>query len=220
MIAYWNGMTWECSTNQISRLESLATSFSMQIETNADKEGVSPTETVGLNAIEISLSTTYRIETGTPDIKGVISAWKSQIGKAAPLIIGSEIFGPDKVQLQSVDVSNIQMRANGFFTAVTLAFKFKEYIEEPVVVSVSGTRGTAAGEGGVLTNNNTSTDVGASSAIDDPTGGSGLLGVMGAGSAVFVGASASDKISKKTVHIGKAPKDSKSASYAKRGVNR
>lgn len=136
MIAYWNGMTWECSPQEISRIESLSTAFSMQTETNADKEGVSPTETVGLNDIEISLSTTYRIETGTNNIKGMISAWKSMIGKAAPLIIGSEIFGPDKSQLQSVSVSNIRMRANGLFTEATLSFKFKEYIEEPVVANV------------------------------------------------------------------------------------
>ena len=165
MIAYWNGMTWECSPSLISRPDSLSTTFSMQTETNADKEGASPTETVGLNAIEVSLSTTYRIETGTSNIKSVIAEWKSQIGKAAPLIIGSEIFGPDKMQLQSVNVSNVSIRPNGLFSAATLDFKFKEYIEEPVVATVSDTRGTAAG------------------------------------SAVSVGATASDKASKKTVSI-------------------
>ncbi|MCM1388090.1 MAG: hypothetical protein NC231_12240 [Bacillus sp. (in: Bacteria)] len=165
MIAYWNGMTWNCSTSEITRMDSLSTSFSMQTETNADKEGVSPTETVGLDEIEISLSTTYRVETGTSDIRRVISEWKSKIGEAAPLIIGSAIFGPDKVQLQSVNISNVQMRRHGFFTAATLAFKFKEYIEEPVVASVTNTRGT------------------------------------GAESAVAVGASASDKKSKKPSNV-------------------
>lgn len=165
MIAYWNGMTWECSPNMITRLESLSTSFSMQTETNADKEGVAPTETVGMNAVEVSLSTIYRIETGSRDIKGIIDTWKAQVGKAAPLIIGSEIFGAEKMQLQSVAVSGVQMRPNGLFTAATLDFKFKEYIEEPVVADVSETRGTAAG------------------------------------SAVSVGASPSDKVSKKTVSI-------------------
>ncbi len=165
MIAYWNGMTWECGPGRITRLDSLSTSFSMQTETNADKEGASPTETVGMNAVEISLSTTYRIETGSRDIKGIIDTWKAVIGKAAPLIIGSEIFGPDKMQLQSVAVSGVQMRPNGLFTAATLDFKFKEYIEEPVIADVSETRG------------------------------------MSAGSAVSVGASPSDKVSKKTVSL-------------------
>ena len=150
MIAYWNGMTWECSPSEISRMDSLSTSFSMQTETNADKEGVSPTETVGLDEIEISLSTTYRIETGTSNIKGIIAEWKSKIGNAAPLIIGSEIFGPDKVQLQSVSISNVQMRQNGLFTAATLGFKFKEYIEEPVVASVSKSSGSRTKTGSAV----------------------------------------------------------------------
>lgn len=189
-------MIWECSPSQITRLESLSTSFSMQTETNADKEGVSPTETVGLNEIEISLSTTYRIETGTSDIKGMISAWRSMVGIAAPLIIGSELFGPDKVQLQSVDVSNVQMRANGLFTAVTLGFKFKEYIEEPVMATVSGTRGAGAGTGGA----------------------DGALSMSG--SAATVGASASDKSSKKTVSMGKSARGSGNISYTKKGIDR
>lgn len=196
MIAYWNGMTWECGQNEISRIESLSTSFAMQTETNADKEGASPTETVGLKEIEISLSTTYRIETGTSDIKGMISTWRSMVGIAAPLIIGSEIFGPDKVQLQSVDVSNVQMRPNGLFTAVTLGFKFKEYIEEPVMATVSGTRGAGAGTGGA----------------------DGALSMSG--SAATVGASASDKSSKKTVSMGKSARGSGNISYTNKGVIR
>ncbi|MCM1040419.1 MAG: hypothetical protein NC434_13965 [Ruminococcus sp.] len=205
MIAYWNGMTWECGQHEISRIESLSTSFSMQTETNADKEGVSPTETVGLNEVDISLNTTYRIETGTADIKGMISAWKAMIGKAAPLIIGSEIFGPDKVQLQSVDVSNIQMRANGLFTAATLGFKFKEYIEEPVVAAVSGTRGAGAG----LT-----TTGGTENTLLLDGGGTEVE------SAVTIGATESDKLSKKTVFIGKSARDYENASYTKKGITR
>lgn len=149
MIAYWNGMTWECSPDRITRPESIATAYSMKTETNADKEGTSPTETVGLNEEEVSLSTTYRIETGTSDIAGMIDSWKALVGKAAPLIIGNRIFGADKMQLQSVSVSDISLRANGRFSAATLGFKFKEYIEEPVVASVNQTRGSGAGTSAV-----------------------------------------------------------------------
>lgn len=144
MIAYWNGMTWECSPDRITRPESISTAYSMKTETNADKEGASPTETVGLNEEEVSLSTIYRIETGTSDIAGMIDSWKALVGKAAPLIIGNRIFGADKMQLQSVSVSDISLRANGRFSAATLGFKFKEYIEEPVVASVNQTRGSGA----------------------------------------------------------------------------
>lgn len=136
-MAYWNGMTWECSPRVISYLESLSTSYSMKTDTNADKEGNAPTEQVGFEDEEISLSTTYRIETGTSDIRGMIATWKSMIGLAAPLIIGQEVFGPDNVQLQSVSLSNVSIRPNGVFTAATLSFKFKEFREDVEEVSES-----------------------------------------------------------------------------------
>ena len=138
VMAYWNGMTWECSPNVITYLESLSTSYSMKTDTNADKEGNAPTEQVVLADEEISLSTTYRVETGTGNIKEIINQWKAMIGMAAPLIIGSELFGPDNVQLQSVSVGSISMRPNGIFTAAKLSFKFKEFREEVGEIDDSG----------------------------------------------------------------------------------
>ncbi len=147
-MAYWNGMVWECSPSAITYLESLSTSYSMKTDTNADKEGNAPTEQIALSEEEISLSTTYRIETGTGNIKEMIGQWKAMIGQAAPLIIGSEVFGPDNVQLQSVSVGNVSMRPDGTFTAVALSFKFKEFREEVVEVdNSSGSGGSAKNTG-------------------------------------------------------------------------
>lgn len=131
IMAYWNGMKWEVSSKQIAYLESLTTAYSIDTDTNADKEGQKPTETVGLSLIEIAFNTTYRVETGTTNIQGVLNTWKSMVGVAAPLIIGSSIFGPDKMQLQSVNVSNVELSPKGFIRAATLSFKFKEFAEEP-----------------------------------------------------------------------------------------
>lgn len=147
IMAYWNGMEWECSPNVITYLESLSTSYSMKTDTNADKEGNSPTEQVALSDEEISLSTTYRIETGTNNIKEIIGQWKAMIGLAAPLIVGDELFGPDNVQLQSVSVGNISMRPNGMFTAATLSFKFKEFRED--VEEINNKAGLESGDSAV-----------------------------------------------------------------------
>lgn len=136
-------MMWECSPSIITYLESLSTSYSMKTDTNADKEGNAPTKRVALSDEEISLSTTYRVETGINNIKEMINHWKSMIGLASPLIIGSEIFGPDNVQLQSVSVGSVSMRHDGTFTAATLSFKFKEFREEIVEID----RGQSAGAG-------------------------------------------------------------------------
>lgn len=128
-MAYWNGMVWECNPSVITYLESLSTAYSIKTDTNVDKEGNAPTEQAAFSDEEISLSTTYRIETGTNNIREIIDQWKSMIGLASPLIIGSELFGPDNVQLQSVSVGSISIRPDGTFTAATLSFKFKEFKE-------------------------------------------------------------------------------------------
>lgn len=143
-MASWNGMTWECNSNVISYLESLSTSFSMDTQNNADKEGKSPTETVGLSPVEISFSTTYRIETGTHNIQATINLWKTMIGKAAPLIIWNDVFGPDLVQLQSVSVSNVSLRPDGMMRAATVSFKFKEYVETKKSVEKKETSSNSA----------------------------------------------------------------------------
>ena len=171
IMAYWNGMKWEVSNQQIAYLEALTTAYSIDTETNADKEGQKPTENIGLSLMEVTFNTTYRVETGTPDIRSVLETWKSMIGVAAPLIIGSAIFGPDKMQLQSVSISNVELSPKGNIRAATCAFKLKEFAEEPA--GIKKKNGTS---GGGTTTINTNT-------------------------AVTVGARHSDKASKKTVSI-------------------
>lgn len=171
IMGYWNGMRWEVSSREIAYLESLTTAYSIDTDTNADKEGQKPTENVGVSLMEVSFSTTYRIETGTPDIRSVLEQWKTMIGKAAPLIIGNAIFGPDKMQLQSVSVSNVELSPKGIIRAATCAFKLKEFAEEP-----SGTKKQS--------NKSSSSS-----------------GKAGTATAITVGVRHSDKAQKKTVSI-------------------
>lgn len=171
IMGYWNGMRWEVSSREIAYLESLTTAYSIDTDTNADKEGQKPTESVGISLMEVSFSTTYRIETGTPDIRSVLEQWKTMIGKAAPLIIGNAIFGPDKMQLQFVSVSNVEISPKGIIRAATCAFKLKEFAEEP-----SGTKKQS--------NKSSSSS-----------------GKAGTATAITVGVRHSDKAQKKTVSI-------------------
>lgn len=129
-MAYWNGMTWGVSPQEIAFLDKLVTGYSYQTNTNADKEGESPTEDVGMKDMEISFSTTYRVETGTSNIRGKIEQWGAQVGSAAPLIIGGSVFGSARMQLQDVSVQDTYIDASGNFRAVTLSFKFVEYKEK------------------------------------------------------------------------------------------
>lgn len=143
IMAYWNNMKWEVSSKNVAYLEALTTAYSIDTDTNADKEGKKPTEQIGKSLMEISFNTTYRVETGTSDIRGMLKQWESLLGKTAPLIIGSEIFGPDKMQLQSVSVSNIEISPKGVMRAATCSFKLKEFAEE-----ASGTKKTTTNKSG------------------------------------------------------------------------
>ena len=191
IMAYWNGMKWEVSSKQLAYLEGLTTAYSIDTDTNADKEGKKPTEQVGKSLIEMAFNTTYRIETGTSDIKGMLKTWDSMIGKSAPLIIGNAIFGPDKMQLQSVSVSNIELSPKGVMRAATLSFKLKEFAEEPAgikksTVSGSATTKTAVGVGASSTdkadkkpvsiNTTTSANRGSGTLVSVNLGGSGSIG--------------------------------------------
>lgn len=144
VMARWGDMSWFIGPQEVRYLEGLSTSYSMKTDTSSDKDGKTPTETVGLNEIEVSCSTSYRIETGTKDINAVIEQWKAKIGQAEPLFIGTTLFGAEKMQLQSVSVSDVLVRPQGIITAAKLAFKFKEFRE-----SVKSVRtGTTAASGG------------------------------------------------------------------------
>lgn len=184
-MAYWNGMTWGVSNKQIAFLESFTTSFGIETKTNADKDGESPTEQVAKSLVEFSFNTTYRVETGTRDIRGTIDAWRSRVGKTGPLIIGNSTFGPDKMQLQSVDVSDLRVDASGVMRAVTLGFKFKEFAETESGVTTSTSPSQSATASSGVTASATSTFK--PSRIQN--------------SAVNIGAAKRDRDSKKTVNI-------------------
>ncbi len=191
-MAYWNGMTWKVSEKEITYLESLTTAFSIETSTNADKEGKSATEQVANSLIEISLNTTYRVETGTRDVRGTMNAWKRLVGKTGPLVIGGSTFGPDKVQLQSVGVSNVQLDSRGTMRAVTLSFKFKEFVEESSgVTTVKSTTSTTKSTTTSTSSTSTKSTTSKTTSKKKTT------------TAVNVTASSTDKSSKKTTVMRK-----------------
>lgn len=147
MMAYWNGMTWGVSNQEVAFLDKLVTGYSFQTQTNADKDGESPTENVGMKDMEISFTTTYRVETGTLDIRGMINKWGSLVGKAAPLIIGGATFGPERMQLNEVNVTETRLDAKGVFRAATLSFKFVEYKENQSSGKTTGSTNSAVSVG-------------------------------------------------------------------------
>lgn len=156
-MAKWNGMKWGVSKKEIACLEGLSTGYSINDEGKAEPQS-------------ISLSTTYRVETGTKNIRKKMSEWESLLGKYDVLLIGGSKFGPKKLQLKSINVSDVHINAHGDMRSATLSFTFQEY--ESTKSGVATTKKTSG---------NTTTK--------KTSGKTGL----------YVGASADDKKKKKTV---------------------
>ena len=146
-MAYWGGMTWGVSSREIAFLEALTTGYSINSDNN-ERE-----------LQQMSFSTTYRVETGTSNIRGIISQWESRVGKIAPIVIGSAVFGPQKMQLQKVDASNVGLDARGQIRSATLSFTFQEYRSS----SSSNSSATKAQYLESLKTKNTALNIGATS---------------------------------------------------------
>ncbi|MDO5574441.1 MAG: hypothetical protein Q4G60_10755 [bacterium] len=141
--AQWGSKVWQISRSGIRRLDGLKTGYAMQTETNADKDGESPTQEVGYELQSVSFSTSYNMTTGTQDVRREFESWKSLVGKANPLYIGGAKFGPDKLQLISVDLGDNYIDENGLMRWADVSFSFKEYAEEIQSISYSGDANSA-----------------------------------------------------------------------------
>lgn len=124
--ARWGPKGFIISSNKIVGIEDLKTSFSMKDDVNEDTSGTPPTNTKGVQLQPVSLTTRYLRAAGT-DPRGQIEEWRRQVGKAYPLYLGGRLFGPPKLQLKKVDVSEIMLTNAGEMLACTVALSWEEY---------------------------------------------------------------------------------------------
>lgn len=124
--ARWGPKGFIISTSKIVGVEDFKTAFALKTDTNEDTSGTPPTNTKGRELQTVSFSTTYLREAGT-DPRGQLAEWYAQVGNAYPLYLGSNIFGPPKLQLQNVDVSDVLLDNAGNMIKCKVGLTFKEY---------------------------------------------------------------------------------------------
>lgn len=142
--ASWGNKGFLVSPNKIVPLLNLTTGFSRKSDTNNDTSGQPTTNTRGLELQTIKLETRYVASLGV-DPRGQIDEWKAQFGKRYPLYINGRKFGPDLLELDSVDVSNIQMDNRGRFLSVDISITLVEYV--PPTTTVTQKNSTTASTG-------------------------------------------------------------------------
>lgn len=124
--ALWGTKGFIVSPTKIVPLLDLTTSFAVKADSGNDTGGKSSTNTRGRELQTVSLSTLYVRGAGV-DPRAQIAEWDALVGKAYPLYIEGQRFGPNKLMLKSVDVSKILLSNKGKFLQCSVDLKFEEY---------------------------------------------------------------------------------------------
>lgn len=127
--ALWGPKGFIVSPSKIVPLNNLSTSFAVKSDSGSSTSGASTTNTRGRELEAVSLSTLYVRGAGV-DPRGQIAEWEAQVGKAYPLYIQGKRFGPAKLMLKSVDVSDILLTNTGKFLQAAVDLQFEEYVEQ------------------------------------------------------------------------------------------
>ena len=141
--AKWGPKGFLVSPSKIVPLMNLSTSFSVKADSGDDTSGSAATNTRGRELQSVSLSTLYVRGAGV-DPRGQILEWEAQVGKAYPLYIQGQRFGPAKLMLKSVDVSDVLLTNAGNFMQCAISLQFEEYTTEPAKATTTTTSASSS----------------------------------------------------------------------------
>lgn len=139
--ALWGSKGFIVSPTKIVPLLDLSTSFAVKSESGNDTSGAATTNALGKELQTVSLSTRYVRSAGV-DPRGQIGEWEALVGTANTLYIEGQRFGPAKLMLKSVDVSNILLSNTGKFLQAEISLKFEEYANTSTNTSTTASKST------------------------------------------------------------------------------
>ena len=123
--ARWGKKGFLVSPQKIVPLEGFKTGYVLKDDDKNDTSGKKKTNTRGPEAQKVSFTATYLRAAGV-DPRGQYEEWCGELGKSYPLYVGEKRFGPAKMMLKAVDMSNVLLSAQGDFIRVELTLTFTE----------------------------------------------------------------------------------------------
>ena len=123
--AKWGKKGFLVSPTKIVPLESFKTGESMKSDSKNDTSGKNPTNTRGKETQKITFSTTYLRAAGV-DPLAQYNEWCGEIGKSYPLYVGGKKFGPAKMELTAVNISDSLLSPSGEFIELKLSLTLTE----------------------------------------------------------------------------------------------
>lgn len=142
-LAKWGPKGFLISPSKIVPFNDFATTVALKADSENDTSGTPPTNTRGRELQQMNFSTTYLRAAGV-DPRAQWEEWQSLIGKVYPLLIEGRQFGPAKMLLTEVSLSDVEFSNTGAFLTATVNIILQEYSEKGSGTSSSGTSGTNA----------------------------------------------------------------------------
>ena len=121
--AKWNIKTFEVSHKKVLPITGFTTSYKMRSDTNDDTSGTKKTNTRGRAPEEPSFQVKYLAAAGASP-RNEFTEWRKLVGKKDYLYIGNTMYGVNKFELSSADVSDVVLDNKGrtLQAVVTLHF--------------------------------------------------------------------------------------------------
>lgn len=121
--AKWYGKNFLVSTKKVLPITGFTTSYKMKSDTNDDTSGTKKTNTRGRAPEEPSFQVKYLAAAGASP-RNEFTEWRKLVGKKDYLYIGNTMYGVNKFELSSADVSDVVLDNKGrtLQAVVTLHF--------------------------------------------------------------------------------------------------
>lgn len=125
-IARWGPKGFTVSPSMIVPFNGFSTSLSLKADSENDTSGTAPTNTRGRELRPINFETVYVAAAGV-DPRDQVAQWEAQLGNSYPLYIGEKRFGPPKMKLTNVAVSDVQFTSTGQWISCKVDLTLEEY---------------------------------------------------------------------------------------------
>lgn len=142
--ARWGPKGFIVSPTKVVPLDGLSTSVAIKSNGSSGSNGSTPTDARALETQKISFTVDYLRAAGV-DPLAQWEEWKSLIGQAYPLYIGEKRFGPAKMMLSSVSMSDAILTNSGEFLKLNLSISLEEYVNDPATKARSSSGSASSG---------------------------------------------------------------------------
>ena len=191
IMAKWGGKTWEVSSRKIAALNGISAGVELDTENSDDKAGSPATKTKALKLQSLSFDFDVAMVAGT-DVRGEYESWTELVGNYAPFYLAGRRFGPPKLQLTAVKLSDTTIDDFGRILKGKISITLTEYAEEASSKKATSSSSSSSGS--------SSSGTGGASGATEPgvaAGGATYKELGISSSAASIGASSSDKAARK-----------------------